>query len=147
MFYLMAQKALRPKTWYKEIFYLPILLALGIGMSVNNAKAVIEALCNHQSGFVRTPKYGIGEGKANSSSQAKSSRYKTMKSMMPIIELAFAVFFGVVVVSNFIDADYVTAVLLCPFPIGFFYTSVPSLYRMLPISRKNEEGAIVDKGK
>ena len=100
-----------------------------------------------QSGFVRTPKYGIGEGKANSSSQAKSSRYKTMKSMMPIIELAFAVFFGVVVVSNFIDADYVTAVLLCPFPIGFFYTSVPSLYRMLPISRKNEEGAIVDEGK
>jgi len=116
-------------------------------MSVNNAKAVIEALCNHQSGFVRTPKYGIGQEKATSSNQVKSSRYKTMKSMMPIIELAFAIFFGVVVISNFVDANYVTAVLLCPFPIGFFYTSVPSLYRMLPISSKNEEDAIVDEGK
>ena len=147
LFYLMAQKALRPKTWYKEIFYLPVLLALGIGMSVNNAKAVIEALFNHQSGFVRTPKYGIGEEKSASSNQVKSSRYKTMKSMVPIIEVAFAIFFAVVVISNFIDANYVTAVLLCPFPIGFFYTSVPSLYRMLPISRKSEADAIVDEGR
>ncbi|MFC4993684.1 cellulose synthase family protein [Rubritalea tangerina] len=147
MFYLMAQKALRPKTWYKEVFYLPILLALGIGMSVNNAKAVIEALCNHQTGFVRTPKYGVGEGGQAAAAPVKSSRYKTMKSMMPLIEFAFAIFFSVVVISNFVDAKYLTAVLLSPFPIGFLYTSVPSLYRMLPINSKNEANAIVDEGK
>ncbi len=147
MFYLMAQKALRPKTWYKEVFYLPVLLALGIGMSINNAKAVIEALCNHQTGFVRTPKYGIGETKAKSASSVKSSRYKTMKSLMPMIEFCFAIFFAIVVISNFVDTKYLTAVLLSPFPIGFFYTSISSLYRMMSNSRKNEEDAIVDEGK
>ena len=48
VFYLVSQKALRPGSWWKEIPYLPLLLALGIGMSISNAKAVLEALCNHQ---------------------------------------------------------------------------------------------------
>ena len=56
LFYLMSQKALRPTTWWKEVIYLPFLLALGIGMSINNAKAVLEAVFNKQSGFGRTPK-------------------------------------------------------------------------------------------
>ena len=146
LFYLMAQKALRPKTWYKEIFYLPLLLALGIGMSVNNAKAVLEAMFNHQSGFVRTPKYGIGE-KGNKPAAVKNSRYKAMKSLTPFLELCFALFFCVVVISNVIDAKYLTAVLLSPFPVGFFYTAIPSLSRMLPSRGKNEVDAIVDEGK
>jgi|GEM_PF-4844345 len=64
VFYTVAQKAINPKSWLKEIMYLPLLLALGIGMAVNNAKAVIEALLGHETGFVRTPKYGI-EGNAS----------------------------------------------------------------------------------
>ena len=35
---------------------------LGIGLSVNNARAVVEALMGHSSGFTRTPKLG-GEGR------------------------------------------------------------------------------------
>lgn len=148
LFYLMAQKALRPKTWYKEIVYLPILLALGIGMSVNNAKAVIEALLNHQTGFVRTPKYGIGENEGSAKDDSvKTSRYKTMKSLMPLIEFAFAVFFAVVVISNALDANWLSAVLLMPFPVGFFYTSIPSLLRMMPVNQKSESEAIIDDGK
>jgi cellulose synthase/poly-beta-1,6-N-acetylglucosamine synthase-like glycosyltransferase len=147
LFYLMAQKALRPKEWYKEIFLLPVLLALGIGMSVNNAKAVIEALLNHETGFVRTPKYGVGENKAAAASAVKSSRYKTMKSLVPFLELTFALFFSIVVIANAVDGKYLTAILLCPFPIGFYYTSIPSLHRMMPNARKNDEDAIVDEGK
>lgn len=115
-------------------------------MSVNNCKAVLEALFNHQSGFVRTPKYGIGESKEKSES-VKSSRYKTMKSLIPFIEVMFALFFTMVVVTNFIDAKYLTAVLLTPFPVGFFYTSIPSLARLMPSRGKDEENALVDEGK
>lgn len=146
LFYLVAQKSLRPKTWYKEIFYLPLLLALGIGMSVNNAKAVLEALFNHETGFVRTPKYGI-ESKQSQSTAVKTSRYKTMKSLVPFFELAFAVFFCIVVVTSVIDEKYLTAVLLSPFPVGFLYTSVPSLKRLLFSASKSEANAIVDEGK
>jgi hypothetical protein len=46
------------RTWIKELLFLPCLLALGIGLSLNNARAVLEAMINHQSDFTRTPKYG-----------------------------------------------------------------------------------------
>lgn len=148
LFYLMAQKSLRPNSWWKELKYLPLLLALGIGMSVNNAKAVLEAIFNHQSGFVRTPKYGIAEngGSLQKHASWKSSRYKAIKSLTPFIELAFAFFFSVVVLTNILDNHLLTALLLSPFPIGFYFTSIPSLRRMLG-SGKSEANAIVDEGK
>ena len=144
MFYMMAQKSLRPGSWYKEIIYLPLLIALGIGMSVNNAKAVLEAIFNHQSGFVRTPKYGIGDSK--NELKVKSSNYKVMKSFTPVIEFIFGIFFAVIVVSNFIDANYMSAVLLSPFPIGFFYTSFPSLKGLVLGMLKKDVDASIDSG-
>jgi hypothetical protein len=128
VFYMVAQKALRPGSWWKEIPYLPLLLALGIGMSISNAKAVIEALLNHQSAFVRTPKYGI-EGKRQ---DWKKSSYKAMKTLTPFVELLFGFFFLFVVVEAAMKANWSSAILLLPFPVGFFYTSVGSLLRMVP---------------
>ncbi len=148
-FYLIAQKALNPKSWHKEVIYLPLLIALGIGMSVNNAKAVLEAIFNHQSGFVRTPKYGIdkaGEIGQNKAPGWKSSKYKAMKSVTPIIEFGFGVFFLIVVVSNYMDLNLPTAILLTPFPIGFFFTSIPSLKRKFIGLSKNKVEESIDSG-
>ena len=141
LFYLTAQKALHPKSWWKEIIYLPGLLALGIGMSLNNAKAVLEAIFNHQTGFVRTPKYGIEKQKK---SGWKSCNYKAIKSLMPFLELAFGLFFGLVVLTNFMEGSYLTCVLLLPFPVGFLYTSLSSIARMLPSLEKSPEPETVE---
>ncbi len=62
-FYLVAQKTLRPKTWYRTFLYLPFVMAVGIGLAVRNSIAVIEALLGKESEFARTPKYRI-EGRA-----------------------------------------------------------------------------------
>jgi cellulose synthase/poly-beta-1,6-N-acetylglucosamine synthase-like glycosyltransferase len=130
LFYMMSQKALRPDSWWKELPYLPLLLALGIGMSINNTKAVLEALFNHQSGFVRTPKYGIEQGAQKIA--RRTSSYKAIKTLTPVIELLFGLFFLFVVVEAAMAGRWSSAVLLLPFPVGFFYTSVSSLLRMLP---------------
>src|ERR1041385_8715858 len=53
VFYLCCQRELYPRSWWKEILYMPALLALGIGLAVNNARAVIEAMLGHQSEFTR----------------------------------------------------------------------------------------------
>jgi len=132
VFYVTAQKALRPSSWWKELPYLPLLLALGIGMSINNAKAVIEAIFNHQSGFVRTPKYGIDQ---KPKVDWKRSSYKAMKTLTPVVELLFGCFFLFVVVEAAGDGRYSSAILLLPFPVGFFYTSFSSLARLLPSGR------------
>lgn len=142
LFYLIAQKALRPKTWWRELPYLPLLLALGIGMSINNAKAVIEALMNHETGFVRTPKYGIEQKRKT---DWKKSSYRAMKTLTPVVELLFGFFFLFVVVEAAIDARWSSAILLLPFPVGFFYTSVWSLARIMPSSGSSEPSETTSK--
>jgi cellulose synthase/poly-beta-1,6-N-acetylglucosamine synthase-like glycosyltransferase len=143
LFYLMSQKALRPKSWWKEIIYLPFLLALGIGMSVNNAKAVLEAIFNKQSGFVRTPKYGIGQkAEAAKATGWRKSRYKGMKSVTPIVEFLFGVFFLFVVLDALLSGNWLSFVFLLPFPVGFFYTSVASFVNSLPSSAERQHNEV-----
>ncbi|MBL47369.1 MAG: glycosyl transferase family 2 [Roseibacillus sp.] len=125
-FYLMAQKALNPRGWWREIIYLPCLLALGIGMSINNARAVLEALLNMESGFVRTPKYGIEKKKVAQQSAARKRRYKAIKSVTPVLEFLFGVFFLFVLLDALFSGNLVSFIFLLPFPIGFFYTSLSS---------------------
>src|SRR5947199_3895500 len=78
----------------REILFLPCLLALGIGLSLNNARAVLEALINHKSDFTRTPKYGI----ERKSQKWRSCKYRPLKSALPVAELAFAIYFTYFVV-------------------------------------------------
>jgi cellulose synthase/poly-beta-1,6-N-acetylglucosamine synthase-like glycosyltransferase len=52
VFYVMSQRELFPKTWMKTFLYLPFLMALGIGLTVTNTKAVMEALFGIKSAFV-----------------------------------------------------------------------------------------------
>jgi len=137
LFYVISQKALRPETWLKDILYLPLLLALGIGMSVNNAKAVLEALFNHQSSFVRTPKHGINSSTKKEKSAFKKSRYKAIKSLTPFVELAFAFFFTIIVADNALNGSWIAATLLMPFPIGFYFTSLSSLAQQLTTLSKS----------
>lgn len=132
IFYVSAQIAIRPRSWWREVPYLPVLLALGLGMAVNNAKAVLEAIVGHQSSFVRTPKYGIGRGDGRKEgSKLRKRGYKAIKSIfVPLLELAFGFFFLWMIVELIRKGNYVSAVLMGPF-LGFFYTSLCSLGRML----------------
>ena len=54
-FYLVAQRELHPRTWKRTIFFLPMLMAVGVGLTLINTRAVLEALVGVKSGFVRTP--------------------------------------------------------------------------------------------
>jgi len=58
-FYMVSQRELYPATWVSRLKYLPFLMSIGIGLAVNNARAVIEALSGKETEFARTPKYGI----------------------------------------------------------------------------------------
>ncbi len=66
-----------------------MVLALGIGLAINNARAVLEAMLGHQSEFTRTPKYGIESQDA----VVEKARYIPIKTILPFIELGFAIYF------------------------------------------------------
>jgi len=57
-FYVVALKETSPD-WTWRCRDLPILMVFGVGMCVNNARAVIHALFNVPSGFERTAKFNI----------------------------------------------------------------------------------------
>ncbi len=128
VFYICAQRELNPRTWMKEILLLPALLALGVGLSLNNARAVLEAVFNHKSDFARTPKYGIERKKQ----RWHTAKYMPLKSFLPLAEMAFAIYFTYFVWFAIRHGQYLSVPFLAMFQIGFLYVSVTSLSQWWP---------------
>lgn len=137
VFYICAQRELHPRTWMKEILLLPALLALGVGLSLNNARAVLEAVFNHKSDFARTPKYGIEHKR-----QAwRTYKYMPLKSFLPIAEMAFAIYFTYFLWFAISHRQFLSVPFLALFQIGFLYVSVSSLSQWFPKSSNENTAA------
>src|SRR5437868_8641098 len=134
VFYVCAQREIHPGSWMRQMLLLPCLLALGIGLSLNNGRAVLEAIFNHKSDFTRTPKYGI----ERKSQTWRSCKYRPLKSALPIAELAFAIYFSYFVWFAIVHRQFLSVPFLLMFQGGFFYVSLSSL---LPWSPKFTFGA------
>jgi cellulose synthase/poly-beta-1,6-N-acetylglucosamine synthase-like glycosyltransferase len=126
-FYWVCQREIDRGTW-QTIRLIPAVLGVGIGLSVNNAKAVLEALFGHDSPFVRTPKYAIDTTNSDGGSWA-DKLYIQKSTVMTGVELAlggwvtYAV--GVVMVS---DAHSLFALpFLALFQFGFLYVAGVSI--------------------
>ncbi|MBV8173421.1 MAG: glycosyltransferase [Verrucomicrobia bacterium] len=127
VFYLCAQKELYPKDWKREIWFFPFVLALGIGLSINNARAVLEALFNRRSDFCRTPKYGIERTKQ----RWQSSRYAAVRTVTPLVEFIFAVYFTYFVFHAFQNHEFLSVPFLMLFQIGFAYVACGSIWQRI----------------
>lgn len=123
VFYICAQRELHPHSWMKEILLLPCLIALGVGLSLNNARAVLEAVFNHQSDFARTPKYGI----ERKSQPWRNCKYMPLKSLLPIAEIGFAIYFSYFVWYAVSHGQFLSVPFLLMFQVGFLYVSLSSL--------------------
>ncbi|MBI2681936.1 MAG: glycosyltransferase [Acidobacteriales bacterium] len=122
-FYLVSQKELHPRTWYKTFLYLPFLMALGIGLTITNTKAVLEALVGHQSAFARTPKYRVEKKK----DKAIAAKYRKRLGIIPWIELAVGTYFALTVWYAMANQNYITVPFLLLFVLGYWYTGLMSL--------------------
>src|SRR5262244_1165633 len=63
LFYVVPQWHLYPKTWKRNLKYIPFVLSMGIALTFSNARAVLEAVFGVKTPFVRTPKYGLQDSK------------------------------------------------------------------------------------
>jgi cellulose synthase/poly-beta-1,6-N-acetylglucosamine synthase-like glycosyltransferase len=122
-FYLVAQKELRPKSWRRTFLYMPFVMATGIGISVRNAQAVVEAIIGKKSEFARTPKYKI-EGKKDT---FVSKKYRNKAGWMPYAEVFLGVYFALTVVYAVWNENYATVPFLLLFVWGYLYTGFMSL--------------------
>jgi cellulose synthase/poly-beta-1,6-N-acetylglucosamine synthase-like glycosyltransferase len=122
-FYLVAQKELRPKNWWRTFLYMPFVMATGIGISVRNAQAVIEAIIGKKSEFARTPKYKI-EGKRDS---FITKKYRNKAGWMPYAEVLLGLYFSITVLYAIFNENYATVPFLLLFVWGYLYTGFMSL--------------------
>ena len=98
-------------------------MALGIGLTITNTRAVLEALLGWQSPFARTPKYRV-ESKQD---KVQSSQYRRRLGWVPWIELLIGGYFALTVYYAVDNENYITVPFLVLFVIGYWYTGLMSL--------------------
>ncbi len=123
-FYMVAQRELYPRNWWTRIRYIPFLMATGIGLSITNSKAVIEALVGKQSEFVRTPKYRV---EAPEEGWERKKYVRRRAGWIPAVELALGGYFLFITAYSIGIENYLTTPFLMLFFMGYTYMGTMSL--------------------
>ena len=122
-FYVVCQKQLFPGGWKSSLRYMPFLMSIGIGLAVNNARAVLEALMGRQTEFARTPKYGI----ERMGDEWVGKKYQQTQLVQPAIEVLLGLYFTGTVFYALSNQIYGSLPFLILFQVGFLYTGVLSM--------------------
>src|ERR1051325_7442857 len=116
--------------WYLDekraprLLHLPLVMGLGIGLAFSNARAVLEALLGVKSEFVRTPKYRVEDA---ADATWKRKKYKRKRGLLPLLELAFAIYFLLAIAYSARLHMWGTIPFLLLFFFGFGYMGVMSI--------------------
>ena len=114
--YLFSQRILY-RDWKARIKYLPFLMCLGTGIAVNNTKAVLEALFDVKSGFIRTPKYGIRQ----KGEHWQNKKYAIPLNAVSILELILGLYSLTGLLMFLFFSKFLVSPFLLIYTSGFFY--------------------------
>jgi cellulose synthase/poly-beta-1,6-N-acetylglucosamine synthase-like glycosyltransferase len=129
VFYV-ASQAEQGRTLWERVKYIPMVMALGIGLSVNQARAVVEALMGYETGFVRTPKLGLGAVKKAAGAAARK-RYRAAATFQPIVELGLAAYMTYGITFLVGREEYWSLPFLMLFQVGYAWVGLTSVYEGL----------------
>jgi glycosyltransferase involved in cell wall biosynthesis len=124
-FYIVAERDLGHGTW-ATVKRLPAMMALGIGLAVNNGRAAIEGLFGGNVEFVRTPKRG-----ASGHSTSRTTGYRGAWSWHNTIELAFGLYCTLTLATAVATQSWASVPFVSLFAVGFLSVGVRSLVEAL----------------
>jgi cellulose synthase/poly-beta-1,6-N-acetylglucosamine synthase-like glycosyltransferase len=90
VFYAVSQRE-RGRGWRREMRFLPALMGVGIGLAINNSRAVVSGLLHRGGVFERTPKYRIEQRRDG----WRGKRYRVSQDATVLVEGMLAVYFAV----------------------------------------------------
>ncbi len=99
-FYLTSQWALG-ESLMKTLIRLPLLMAIGVGISVTNGRAVLEAVLRIKSPFLRTPKFNGAEYSAADPLLSKHHRILPAGAIEIVIGLLMVLCFALAFVRPY----------------------------------------------
>jgi cellulose synthase/poly-beta-1,6-N-acetylglucosamine synthase-like glycosyltransferase len=124
LFYVVAQRELYPKNWKRSVLMLPMLMAVGVGLTIINTRAVLEALFGVQTAFARTPKYNIGGAQMN----LENKKYRRRSGWLPYVELGVGTYFAVMVAFAIDTLNFAAIPFLLLFVCGYWWAGAATLF-------------------
>jgi cellulose synthase/poly-beta-1,6-N-acetylglucosamine synthase-like glycosyltransferase len=125
LFYVVAHRELYPKNWKRSILLLPMLIAAGVGLTIINTRAVIEALCGITTAFARTPKYAVGDQPVN----LEVKKYRHRSGWMPYAEILVGCYFLAMVFFAIQTYNFFAIPFLALFVFGYWWAGFGTLYQ------------------
>ena len=122
--YIVAQKK-GYKDWMKRCMFIPALMVIGCGIAINNTKAVLEALLNFKSDFIRTPKYGVIKQGRN----ILVKNYSLPLQVFFISEILLSAYCFMGFMQYTSNKKFVFGPFLLMYAIGFLYVGMLSLFQ------------------
>jgi cellulose synthase/poly-beta-1,6-N-acetylglucosamine synthase-like glycosyltransferase len=124
-FYVVAQRELYPKNWKRSVLMLPMLIAVGVGLTVINTRAVLEALFGVETSFVRTPKFAVGERPVN----LETKKYRGRSGWLPYAEILLGTYFVGMIFFAISTYNYLATPFLLLFVLGYYWAGFGTLYQ------------------
>lgn len=121
--YMFAQRTLHRK-WSPSLACLPALMGIGVGLAVNNSRAVVQAFLGRGGEFVRTPKLGtVVEGSTPSASKI----YRLPVSRLFLAEIVVGAWALAALIRVLSGVAPILSPVLFLHAVGFTYVGVASL--------------------
>ncbi|MGR3304210.1 MAG: glycosyltransferase [Candidatus Scalindua sp.] len=122
--YIVAQKK-GYKDWKKRCLFIPVLMVIGCGIAINNTKAVLEALLNIKSDFIRTPKYGVIKRGRN----ILVKNYSLPLQLFFVSEILLSAYCFIGFLQYTSNKKFIFGPFLLMYAIGFLYVGTLSLFQ------------------
>lgn len=124
-FYAASQRGRDPLHWKRSILLMPMLIAAGVGLTIVNSRAVLEALLRIPTEFARTAKYAIGHHKRESS---RDTSYQRKSGLLPYLEILMGTaFLGMAYFA--VDSFHLMAVpFLLMFAGGYYWVGMSTIH-------------------
>ena len=122
--YIVAQKK-GYRDWQKRCLFIPVLMVIGCGIAINNTKAVLEALLNIKSDFIRTPKYGVIKRGRN----ILVKNYSLSLQVFFVSEILLSAYCFIGFMQYTSKKKFVFGPFLLMYAIGFLYVGTLSIFQ------------------
>ena len=123
--YVLSQAAIG-RDWRRTVVLMPALVALGIGLAVNNSRAVWEALRGQPSEFVRTPKLGAG-AETTGRQRSDPGAYRGALGRIYLAEIFMGLWAAAAFAGYLVKIGSPAGLLLLLQAVGFSWVGVISL--------------------
>ena len=134
LFFFIAGQLFSGNALARTLRFVPVLLSTGVGLAINDARAVMEALVGHETEFVRTPKRGedqlnpipdqASEKAALQSSELQGKRPTRFKPTSVRPELPIGILYGIVALWACMTRLWVAVPFLFLLHVGFLSNGI-----------------------